>query len=66
MRAAIGNGLRPAVWRKFLDRFGEHINIREIYAATEGNVGFINLDNHLGSIGTFSPLMKVRYDFLIR
>ncbi|XP_039261607.2 long-chain fatty acid transport protein 2-like [Styela clava] len=69
VRAIMGNGLRPAVWRKFLDRFGKDIKVVEIYGATEGNTAFFNLDDNFGSVGSFSPLMKamglvslVKYD----
>lgn len=57
---ALGNGLRPQSWAKFLDRFGKDIKVAEFYAASEGPVGTINLDNHFGSIGSLSPFLKVR------
>jgi acyl-CoA synthetase (AMP-forming)/AMP-acid ligase II len=41
-RLAIGNGLRPDIWKEFQDRF----NIKEIgefYGSTEGNVGHMGL-----------------------
>lgn len=58
VRLAFGNGLRPQVWRNFLDRFGKNIKIAEFYAASEGPVGTVNLDGHFGSVGSLSPLIK--------
>lgn len=59
IRFIIGNGLRTDVWKTFLDRYGKNIRVLEFYAATEGNVGFFNLENKIGSIGMYSPLIKV-------
>ncbi len=50
IRAMIGNGLRPDVWKRFVDRFGVH-HIAEFYGATEGNVGLLNADGQIGAIG---------------
>uniref|UniRef100_H2Z7X8 long-chain-fatty-acid--CoA ligase n=1 Tax=Ciona savignyi TaxID=51511 RepID=H2Z7X8_CIOSA len=61
VRTIVGNGLRPDVWKQFLSRFGAHIHVLEFYAATEGNVGFINLPNKFGCIGTYSPLIRVSF-----
>lgn len=59
VRLAIGNGLRADVWRTFLQRFG-NIEVREFYASTEGNVGFLNYAGRIGAIGRVSYLHKVR------
>ncbi|CAK8689536.1 unnamed protein product [Clavelina lepadiformis] len=59
VRVVLGNGLRKDVWKTFLDRFGPHIHVCEYYGATEGNAGFINLNNKFGCVGTLSPLMKI-------
>ncbi len=59
MRLAVGNGLRSDIWREFLKRFG-HIEIREFYASTEGNVGFVNYAGKIGAVGRVSFLHKVR------
>lgn len=59
MRLAIGNGLRSDVWREFLERFGR-IEIREFYASTEGNVGFVNYAGKIGAVGRLSYLHRVR------
>ncbi|ABC32405.1 Acyl-CoA synthetases (AMP-forming)/AMP-acid ligases II [Hahella chejuensis KCTC 2396] len=50
LRKMIGNGLRPSIWSQFKERFGIE-QIAELYAASEGNVGFsnfLNLDNTVG------------------
>lgn len=41
VRLAVGNGLRPELWDQFRRRFGIR-RIVEFYAASEGNVAFIN------------------------
>jgi len=41
VRLAVGNGLRPELWDQFRRRFGIG-RIVEFYAASEGNVAFIN------------------------
>ncbi len=50
IRAMIGNGLSPDVWKRFVERFGVH-KIAEFYGATEGNVGLLNADGQIGAIG---------------
>ncbi|CRL47977.1 MULTISPECIES: long-chain-acyl-CoA synthetase [Pseudomonas] len=46
----IGNGLRPGAWDAFKTRFGvEHIC--ELYAASDGNIGFTNILNFDHTIG---------------
>uniref|UniRef100_A0A8C4Q8C1 Long-chain-fatty-acid--CoA ligase n=1 Tax=Eptatretus burgeri TaxID=7764 RepID=A0A8C4Q8C1_EPTBU len=62
VRLAIGNGLRPDVWQEFLERFG-NIRMCELYAATEGNVAFLNYQGKLGSIGRSSSLAKIFIPF---
>ena len=56
VRMAVGNGLRPDVWKEFEERF-QIPSIVEFYAATEGNSGFINLHNKFGSVGRCSPFL---------
>ncbi|XP_078488104.1 long-chain fatty acid transport protein 2-like [Ciona intestinalis] len=58
IRMAYGNGMRADVWNKFIERFGNKIKIREFYAATEGNCGFMNIFDKVGYVGMCSPLMK--------
>jgi acyl-CoA synthetase (AMP-forming)/AMP-acid ligase II len=40
----IGNGLRPDIWRPFKARFGID-KVYEFYAASEGNIAFVNALN---------------------
>ena len=66
VRLAIGNGLRPDIWETFQSRFGIP-QILEFYGATEGNTGFMNFENKVGSVGRmpFSFLSNarlIRYD----
>ncbi|MEG2272602.1 MAG: long-chain-acyl-CoA synthetase [Acinetobacter sp.] len=49
----IGNGMRPNIWSKFKDRFGVK-EVLELYASSEGNVGFSNIFNFDNTVG-FSP-----------
>ena len=49
----IGNGMRPNIWSKFKTRFGVQ-EILELYASSEGNVGFSNVFNFDNTVG-FSP-----------
>jgi len=46
----IGNGLRPGAWQAFKQRFGVR-HICELYAATDGNIGFTNVLNFDNTIG---------------
>ena len=46
----IGNGLRPGVWGPFKERFGVD-HICELYAASDGNIGFTNVLNFDNTIG---------------
>ena len=68
LKIAIGNGLRPEIWPRFQARF-RIPHIMEFYGATEGNVGMINYDGHVGAIGrvpwyarTIQKIRLVRYD----
>ncbi|MFJ2388590.1 long-chain-acyl-CoA synthetase [Pseudomonas koreensis] len=50
VRKMIGNGLRPGAWAEFKSRFAvEHIC--ELYAASDGNIGFSNILNFDNTIG---------------
>ncbi len=62
----LGNGLRPDIWNDFKERFGIP-NIREFYAATEGNAFTLNLDGAHGSVGRIilkssNNLVLARFD----
>ncbi len=66
IRVATGNGLRPDVWPKFVERFGIK-NIREFYGATEAPGFIINLTGREGSVGRvplngYGMLKLVHYD----
>ncbi|MDQ8936911.1 long-chain-acyl-CoA synthetase [Acinetobacter rudis] len=53
VRKMIGNGIRPNIWGKFKQRFGIE-EVLELYASSEGNVGFSNIFNFDNTVG-FSP-----------
>ncbi|XP_040895032.1 hsFATP2a_ACSVL_like domain-containing protein [Toxotes jaculatrix] len=68
VRIAIGNGVRTDIWSEFLHRFGD-IKVRELYAATEGNIGFINYTSKIGAVGRvnfvhrfFFPYTLIKFD----
>jgi fatty-acyl-CoA synthase len=68
LKIAIGNGLRPEIWPRFQARF-KIPHIMEFYGATEGNVGMINYDGHVGAIGrvpwyarSIQKIRLIRYD----
>ncbi|CAL7934303.1 unnamed protein product [Xylocopa violacea] len=54
VRLMFGNGLRPQIWKAFVERFGVK-QIGEFYGATEGNSNLVNIDNKVGAVG-FVPL----------
>lgn len=57
-----GNGLRPELWMEFKRRFGIQ-RITELYGASEGNGGFMNLLNRDATVGyTGSTPRLVDYD----
>jgi citronellyl-CoA synthetase len=62
VKKIVGNGLRPGIWKPFKDRFGIE-EVLELYASSEGNVGFTNLFNFDNTVG-FCPLPYaiVEYD----
>ncbi len=62
LRVAVGNGLRPDIWDAFIERFGID-RIVELYAASEANIGFINVLGIPKTAG-WSPLKYaiVEYD----
>uniref|UniRef100_A0A667WSG5 long-chain-fatty-acid--CoA ligase n=1 Tax=Myripristis murdjan TaxID=586833 RepID=A0A667WSG5_9TELE len=68
VRLAFGNGVRAEIWREFLHRFG-NIEVREFYASTEGNVGFVNYVGKIGAVGRVNfihrklfPYTLIKYD----
>ncbi|MBV6821361.1 long-chain-acyl-CoA synthetase [Pseudomonas sp. PD9R] len=46
----IGNGLRPGAWSEFKTRFAVN-HICELYAASDGNIGFTNILNFDNTVG---------------
>ncbi|KAI3419382.1 hypothetical protein GPALN_006627 [Globodera pallida] len=52
----LGNGLRPQIWRDFVQRFGIE-KIGEFYGRTEGNSNLLNIDNRPGACG-FIPIYR--------
>lgn len=50
VRLMYGNGLRPQIWKPFVERFRIK-QIGEFYGATEGNSNLVNIDNRIGAVG---------------
>jgi acyl-CoA synthetase (AMP-forming)/AMP-acid ligase II len=62
LRAIIGNGLRPDIWRDFKKRFGI-AKVFEIYGAAESNLFFINMLNLDCTVGICpTPHAIIKYD----
>lgn len=62
LRIMVGNGMRPAIWSAFKQRFGIR-QVVEFYASSEGNIGFTNLLNLDHTVGfTPYPYAIVHYD----
>ena len=59
VRMAIGNGIRPDVWRQFIARFNIAY-VGEFYGSTEGNCNLVNNQNRIGAVGfiPFFPYLK--------
>ncbi|KAM9326894.1 long-chain fatty acid transport protein 4 [Gastrophryne carolinensis] len=60
VRMALGNGLRPAIWKEFMERF-KIPQIAEFYGATECNCSLGNFDNNVGSCGFNSRILPFVY-----
>jgi fatty-acyl-CoA synthase len=58
LRFAVGNGLRPDVWKTFEERFGVPTMV-EFYGATESHVSMVNLEGRRGFVGKPAPGMRV-------
>jgi fatty-acyl-CoA synthase len=62
VRVIAGNGLRPAIWDEFTERFGID-RVCEFYAASEGNTAFVNVLNVDKTTGICpTPVAFVEYD----
>lgn len=59
VRLAVGSGLRPDAWERFVRRFGP-LQVLETYGLTEGNVATFNYTGRRGAVGRASWLYKVR------
>ncbi|KAM8763687.1 long-chain fatty acid transport protein 1 isoform 1-T2 [Rhynchonycteris naso] len=60
VRLAVGNGLRPAIWEEFAERFRVR-QIGEFYGATECNCSIANMDGKVGSCGFNSCILPHVY-----
>ncbi|KAM7143688.1 long-chain fatty acid transport protein 1 isoform 2-T2 [Molossus nigricans] len=60
VRLAVGNGLRPAIWEEFTQRFRVR-QIGEFYGATECNCSIANMDGKVGSCGFNSRILPHVY-----
>jgi citronellyl-CoA synthetase len=62
VRMITGNGLRPDIWKDFKARFGID-EVYEFYAASEGNIAFVNLLNADCTVGICpAPYALIKYD----
>ncbi|XP_072051448.1 long-chain fatty acid transport protein 2-like [Amphiura filiformis] len=61
VRYAIGNGMRPDIWREFQRRFNIG-HIAELFGASESNFLTINLDGKVGAVGRYTGLLKAWSD----
>lgn len=62
VRIIVGNGLRPGIWKAFKARFGIE-KVMELYASSEGNIGFTNVLNFDNTVGISPfPYAIVEYD----
>ncbi len=50
LRKMAGAGLKPNIWREFVERFGIE-SVIEGLGSTEANYGITNVDNVIGSVG---------------
>jgi solute carrier family 27 fatty acid transporter 1/4 len=60
VKLMFGNGLRPQIWREFVDRF-QIERIGEFYGSTEGNANIVNFDNTPGACGFVSRILPIIY-----
>ncbi|XP_073987988.1 long-chain fatty acid transport protein 4-like isoform X3 [Rhodnius prolixus] len=64
IRVIFGNGLRPQIWKEFVQRFNIP-KVGEFYGATEGNANIANIDNTIGAIGFVSRIIPSVYPISI-
>ncbi|KAF2900859.1 hypothetical protein ILUMI_05326 [Ignelater luminosus] len=60
LKAIVGNGLRPQIWKQFTDRFNIK-QVYELYGATEGISNMINVSNIVGCIGSVPRYVRWLY-----
>lgn len=61
LRLGVGNGMRPEVWERFMQRF-KIPKMLEFYGSTEGNVNILNFDGKVGSIGRVPSWLRWRFN----
>ena len=62
IRVMVGNGLRASIWHEFQSRFQVN-SVLELYASSEGNIGFTNFLNFKNTVGLSPfPYAIVKYD----
>lgn len=60
LKCAYGNGLRPEIWNKFIEKY--HVQqIVEFYGATEGNVFMFNPVGKVGALGYLPRILDIVY-----
>ncbi|XP_074601374.1 long-chain fatty acid transport protein 4-like [Brevipalpus obovatus] len=59
IRLILSTGLRPAIWRDFIERFSVK-RVIEFYGSTEGNSSLLNITGKVGAIG-FLPLIFPKF-----
>ncbi len=65
LRCMVGNGMRPDVWPRFVERFQPGL-VHEFYGATEGNINMTNLFGIEGSVGRMPPVPGLNNAFLAK
>ena len=58
IRYALGNGMRPDVWVKFMDRY-KICRVIEFYGATEGNFSLFNSTGRVGALGFLPGFLRL-------
>jgi len=60
LRMMYGNGMRPQIWKEFVQRFNIPL-IAELYGATEGISNIINFEGVVGAVGFVSMIAPSVY-----
>ncbi|XP_055979804.1 long-chain fatty acid transport protein 3 [Sorex fumeus] len=64
VQLAVGSGLRPDTWERFVRRFGP-LQVLETYGLTEGNVATFNYTGQCGAVGRASWIYKLVFPFAL-